>query len=89
MTPKGRCRQNTDTFTFLDDLVVDAVGSLAVAGWNANPGAVVQGTRSGAEHGVGWHLQEAAGASRTFAARLAAGSTRIQTAPHLKSTTPH
>jgi len=64
----GRGRQKTHTFTFLDDLVVDAVRGLAVAGRNANPGAVVQGSRSGAEHGVGRHLQEAAGASRTLAA---------------------
>lgn len=82
-------RQKTHTFTFLDDLVVDAVCGLAVTGRNANPGAVVQGSGSSAEHGVGWHLQEAAGASRTLAAWLAAASTRVQTAPHLKSTTPH
>lgn len=96
MTPKygevssvGRGRQKAHTFTFLDDFVVDAVCGLAVAGRNAKPGAVVQGSRSGAEHGVGRHLQETAGASRTLAAWLAAASARVQTAPHLKSTIPH
>ena len=64
----GRGRQKTHIFTFLDDLVVDAVCGLAVAGRNAKPLAVVQGSRSGAEHGVGRHLQEATGASRTLAA---------------------
>jgi hypothetical protein len=84
-----RPRQAEHSFTFLDDLVEDAVGGLAVAGRNASPGAVVQWSRPGTEHGVGRHLQEAAGASRALAARLAAGSARVQTAPHLKSTTPH
>ena len=68
MSSVGRGRQKTHTFTFLDDLVVDAVCSLAVAWRNAKPGAVVQRPRTGAEHGVCRHLQEAAGASRTFAA---------------------
>jgi hypothetical protein len=89
LSSEGRDRPNTESFTFLDDLVEDAVGGLAVAGRNANPRAIVQGSRPGAELGVVWHLEEAAGAPRTLASRLAAGSTRVQTAPHLKSTTPH